>query len=103
MGAILADEVGLGKTIEAGLIIAQKWAKRKRHILLIVPAFLRKQWERELKDKFFLNSAILDSKTVKFRKETDFINPFNDQNNIIICSYESISLKFLSNNLPMIA
>jgi SNF2 family DNA or RNA helicase len=53
MGVILADEVGLGKTIEAGLVIAQKWAECKRNILLVVPAFLRKQWEQELSDKFF--------------------------------------------------
>ncbi|HJU04158.1 MAG TPA: SNF2-related protein, partial [Nitrospiraceae bacterium] len=43
-GAILADEVGLGKTIEAGLLISQKWAERKRRLLVIVPANLRKQW-----------------------------------------------------------
>lgn len=47
-GAILADEVGLGKTIEAGLLIAQKWAERKRRILIIVPSNLRKQWNQEL-------------------------------------------------------
>ncbi|MDX1972070.1 MAG: SNF2-related protein, partial [Candidatus Sumerlaeia bacterium] len=43
-GALLADEVGLGKTIEAGLVISQKWAERKRRILIITPANLRKQW-----------------------------------------------------------
>src|SRR3979490_3188043 len=53
-GAILADEVGLGKTIEAGLLIAQKWAERNRHLLVIVPANLRKQWSQELADKFYL-------------------------------------------------
>ena len=37
-GALLADEVGLGKTIEGGLVLAQYWSERKRHILLIVPA-----------------------------------------------------------------
>ena len=40
-GVILADEVGLGKTIEASLVIAQRWAERRRRILLIVPASLR--------------------------------------------------------------
>ena len=48
-GAILADEVGLGKTIEAGLVIAQRWAERRRRILPIVPASLRKQWLQELR------------------------------------------------------
>ena len=37
-GALLADEVGLGKTIEAGILIAQRWAEKKRRILIIVPA-----------------------------------------------------------------
>src|SRR5438309_10878731 len=44
-GAVLADEVGLGKTIEAGLIISQLWAEKKRRILCILPAALRKQWK----------------------------------------------------------
>src|SRR5712675_1006467 len=47
-GAILADEVGLGKTIEAGILLSQRWAERKRKILIIVPAALRKQWHQEL-------------------------------------------------------
>jgi SNF2 family DNA or RNA helicase len=37
-GALLADEVGLGKTIEAGLVLSQKWAERKRKLLVITPA-----------------------------------------------------------------
>src|ERR1700752_3151689 len=55
-GAILADEVGLGKTIEAGLLLSQRWAERKRRLLAIVPANLRKQWAQELADKFHLPS-----------------------------------------------
>src|ERR1022692_3071663 len=51
-GAVLADEVGLGKTIEAGLVISQRWAERRRKILLILPATLRKQWQQELLEKF---------------------------------------------------
>jgi SNF2 family DNA or RNA helicase len=47
-GALLADEVGLGKTIEAGLIIGQLWAERRRKILVITPPTLRKQWAQEL-------------------------------------------------------
>jgi SNF2 family DNA or RNA helicase len=49
-GTILADEVGLGKTIEAGIVLSQRWAERKRRILLIVPATLRKQWQQELEE-----------------------------------------------------
>lgn len=52
-GAVLADEVGLGKTIEAGILLAEKWAERKRRLLVIVPSNLRKQWSQELADKFF--------------------------------------------------
>ena len=59
MGAILADEVGLGKTIEAAIVISQNWAERKRHIWIIAPATLRKQWSIELEDKFYLPSVIL--------------------------------------------
>ena len=51
-GVILADEVGLGKTIEASLVIAQRWAERRRRILLIVPTSLRKQWQQELREKY---------------------------------------------------
>ena len=60
-GALLADEVGLGKTIEAGLVLAQCWAERKRRILLIVPASLRMQWRSELSEKFFIDSVLMES------------------------------------------
>ncbi|MEK6546235.1 MAG: DEAD/DEAH box helicase [Nitrospinota bacterium] len=60
-GAILADEVGLGKTIEAGIIISQLWAEGKRRILIITPASLRKQWQDELSNKFGLNTEVYDS------------------------------------------
>ena len=60
-GALLADEVGLGKTIEAGLVLSQRWAERKRRILVITPSNLRKQWYQELQDKFFLPCRILET------------------------------------------
>ena len=62
-GVILADEVGLGKTIEAGLVIAQHWAERRHTILIIVPANLRKQWHQEMQDKFSLDAVILEAKS----------------------------------------
>src|SRR6476620_9245550 len=61
-GALLADEVGLGKTIEAGLVISQRWAEKRRRVLIIAPSNLRKQWHQELTEKFFLPCAILESK-----------------------------------------
>jgi SNF2 family DNA or RNA helicase len=67
-GVLLADEVGLGKTIEAGLVIAQKWAERKRRILIIVPANLRKQWHQELQEKFGVEGQIMES--ASFNKAT---------------------------------
>ncbi|MDO6435588.1 SNF2-related protein [Flavitalea sp. BT771] len=86
-GAILADEVGLGKTIEAGLVIAQKWAERKRRILVITPANLRKQWSQELLDKFFLPSIILEAKSFSETVRRGSGNPFT-QSAITICSYQ---------------
>lgn len=62
-GVILADEVGLGKTIEAGIVITQYWAERKRRILIITPASLRQQWKQELYEKFLIPSELLDSKS----------------------------------------
>ncbi|MDE7170223.1 MAG: hypothetical protein K2N67_08500, partial [Mucispirillum sp.] len=64
-GALLADEVGLGKTIEAGLVLCQMWAENKRKLLVICPASLRKQWSIELNEKFNLPSMILDSRVYK--------------------------------------
>jgi len=86
-GAILADEVGLGKTIEAGLLLAQNWAERKHHLLVVVPANLRKQWSQELADKFYLPSIILETKTFNEAIRSGTLNPF-DQDAVIICSYQ---------------
>lgn len=86
-GAILADEVGLGKTIEAGLLLAQKWAERKRRLLVILPANLRKQWSQELEDKFYLPSVILESRSFNDAIRAGNLNPFQ-QDAIVLCSYQ---------------
>ena len=86
-GAILADEVGLGKTIEAGLVISQKWAERKRRILVIVPSNLRKQWHQELIEKFFLPCEILESKSYNAAVRKGHFRPFEPAKEaIVICS-----------------
>lgn len=64
-GVILADEVGLGKTIEAGIVLCQFWAERKRRLLVICPASLRKQWAIELEEKFNLPTQVLDAKAYR--------------------------------------
>ena len=64
-GVILADEVGLGKTIEAGIVLCQFWAERKRRLLVLCPASLRKQWALELEEKFNLPTRVLDAKTYR--------------------------------------
>ena len=83
-GVILADETGLGKTIEAGLLIAQKWAERKRKILVILPANLRKQWSQELNEKFSLPSSILESKTASQIIRNGKFNPFESSEIVIV-------------------
>lgn len=84
---LLADEVWLGKTIEAGLVLCQLWSELKKKIILVVPAALRKQRKSELDEKFFLPSEILDGKTYKQFRKQGIKNPF-DQNKIIITSYQ---------------
>jgi superfamily II DNA or RNA helicase len=95
-GVILADEVGLGKTIEAGLVISQRWAERKRKILIITPANLRKQWHQELQEKFGLDGLILETKNHKAIRKDGQANPFrlhNSESKPIICSYQFAKAK----------
>lgn len=87
-GVILADEVGLGKTIEAGLVISQRWAERRRRILIIVPANLRKQWHQELQDKFNLQGLILEAKNYNTIRKQESRNPFLMASGPVICSYQ---------------
>lgn len=87
-GALLADEVGLGKTIEAGLVISQRWAERKRRILVITPSNLRKQWHQELTEKFFLPCMILESKSYNAAIRQGQFRPFEVPDAVVICSYQ---------------
>lgn len=94
-GVLLADEVGLGKTIEAGLVLAQYFAERKRKILLIVPAALRNQWLSELDDKFYIKSIILESKNFNSLRKQGITNPFDQKDAVVICSYNFVASKQL--------
>lgn len=92
-GVILADEVGLGKTIEAGLVISQHWAERRRRILIIAPANLRKQWQQELQDKFNLQALILEAKNYNALRKAGTAQPFQYADGPVICSYQFASGK----------
>jgi ERCC4-related helicase len=92
-GVILADEVGLGKTIEAGLVISQHWAERRRCILITVPANLRKQWHQELQDKFGLQGLILEAKNYNALRKQGHRNPFQYNDGPVICSYQFAKAK----------
>lgn len=81
-GVILADEVGLGKTIEAGIVMSQYWAERKRNILIIAPSSLRQQWQQELYEKFLIPSSLLDAKSKERLLQT------GNSPEVLICSYE---------------
>jgi len=58
---LIADEVGLGKTIQAGLLLRQAWlAGRARRMLVLAPKAVLRQWQIELREKFNLNWPIYD-------------------------------------------
>lgn len=76
-GVMLADEVGLGKTIEAALVLCQLWAERRRRLLVICPAALRKQWAQELSDKFNLPTQVLDARTWKLLRQEGIYDPLD--------------------------
>lgn len=80
-GCVLADEVGLGKTIEAGLLIAQLVSEGCRRILVLPPAPLRAQWQAELKDKFSLEAVVVDGRTAAARG-----NCFDQPSPVVIAS-----------------
>lgn len=89
-GVLLADEVGLGKTIEAALVICQYWAERRRRLLVICPASLRKQWAQELQDKFAVPTTVVDA--ISLRKQSVGDIPTTMQQlvgkNVVIISYQ---------------
>ncbi len=85
-GVILADEVGLGKTIEAGITLCQLWAERKRRILVVGPAAIRKQWALELGEKFNLPAMVLNAKGYRNLQRSGNPRPF-DQKQVVVVSF----------------
>ena len=99
-GVLLADEVGLGKTIEAALVLCQYWAERRRRLLVICPAALRKQWANELAEKFHLPTQVLDARTYKAQRKSGVHDPF-DQDIINVVSYNfAANMEKALRNIP---
>jgi hypothetical protein len=89
-GVLLADEVGLGKTIEAALVVCQNWAERRRRLLVICPASLRKQWAQELHEKFAVPATVVDAVSLRKQSAGDMLATLRRQvgKSVIIMSYQ---------------
>lgn len=75
-GILIADEVGLGKTIEAGLIWTELRARQDaRRLLVICPAMLREKWKRELSDRFGVHAEIVDAQDLHSKLEASRQRP----------------------------
>ncbi|HYD43508.1 MAG TPA: SNF2-related protein [Anaeromyxobacter sp.] len=86
-GAVLADEVGLGKTVEAGIVLAQLAAEGKGRAIILVPASLRAQWRDELRSKFGLEAEVLDGDVLRDRERQGLRNNPFDTGGVVICSH----------------
>ncbi len=83
---LIADDVGLGKTIEAGLILTELLLRRRiRRVLILTPAALRDQWKEELWEKFSLSFEVVDRKsTAKLRRSLGMdANPWRTFSRVI--------------------
>jgi len=98
-GVILADEVGLGKTIEAGIVLCQLWAERKRRLLVLCPASLRKQWAMELEEKFHLPTFVLDARSHREALRNGR-SPFSEQAVLILSFHYAYRLREELKSVP---
>ena len=99
-GVILADEVGLGKTIEAGLVLCQNWAERKRRLLVICPASLRKQWSLEIQEKFNLPTVILDARSYRLAQQEGNPQPFRAEAVVIVSLHYASKMRAEIRTIP---
>src|SRR5207247_9450350 len=94
----IADDVGLGKTIEAGMVALELIIRhRARKILVVCPASLQVQWKEQMRDKFGLDFRIVDSNLMRElrRKRGIYVNPWNHFPRLIT------SIDFLKRERPL--
>ncbi|HSM92415.1 MAG TPA: SNF2-related protein [Anaeromyxobacteraceae bacterium] len=92
-GAILADEVGLGKTVEAGLVLSQLAAEGKNRVLILVPSSLRAQWRNELLSKFGLDSTLVDGDAFRASEKLGLRTNLFDTGGIVIASHQFAAMR----------
>jgi superfamily II DNA or RNA helicase len=95
---LIADDVGLGKTIEAGLVVQEMILRhRVRSVLIVCPSSLQLQWQEEMRDKFGLEFRIIDSESISQlrRKRGIHVNPWSHFPRLIT------SIDFLKRERPL--
>jgi superfamily II DNA or RNA helicase len=92
-GAILADEVGLGKTVEAGLVLSQLAAEGKNRILILVPSSLRAQWRNELASKFGMESTLVDGDSFRASEKLGLRTNLFDTGGVVIASHQFAAMR----------
>ncbi|MBR1214602.1 DISARM system SNF2-like helicase DrmD [Bradyrhizobium sp. JYMT SZCCT0180] len=95
---LIADDVGLGKTIEAGLVVQEMILRhRVRTVLIVCPSSLQVQWQEEMRDKFGLEFRIIDSEAISIlrRKRGIHVNPWSHFSRLIT------SIDFLKRERPL--
>lgn len=81
---LLCDEVGLGKTIEAAMVIKELRARKQANrVLILAPSGLQRQWQFELKTKFNEPFAIYNKETLRYLEQKGAENPWMDHDSII--------------------
>ena len=82
---LLCDEVGLGKTIEAAMIVKELRARgQAKRVLILVPSGLARQWQFELKTKFNETFAVFNRATLDYLRNKDPENPWLDHDSVIV-------------------
>jgi superfamily II DNA or RNA helicase len=92
-GAVLADEVGLGKTVEAGLVLSQLAAEGRHRIVILVPSSLRAQWRDELASKFGIEATLVDGDAFRASEKLGLRTNLFDTGGVVIASHQFAAMR----------